>query len=151
MTQSHKYIIWRANWGENKGWRTFSGTRSLTGILAEHFDSSGKPIPEVGDRLGEHKTEDDGSFYARVGDWVADRVESYVPDLPVGQEFTEVVICWCKYDPIDAPWIFQGDKRIVSVESFGGDREAFEKWKAENADNPRYRIVEVPEKVEKCL
>lgn len=140
--KSHKYIIWRAHWNEKKGWRTFSGTRSLTGILAEHFCSSGKPIPEVGDRLGEHKTEDDGSFYTRVGDWIADQVESYVPDLPVGQEYTEMVICWCRHVPTDSPWVFQGNQSIVSVASFGGDIEAFEKWKTENADNPRYQVAE---------
>ncbi|MGB3237187.1 MAG: hypothetical protein WBB29_02755 [Geitlerinemataceae cyanobacterium] len=142
--KSHKYIIWRAHWNEDKGWRTFTGTRSLTGILAEHFCSSGKPIPEVGDRLGEHKSDEEGTFYAKDGDWIVDRVESYLPDLPVGQEFTEVVICYCKYDPIEAVWIPQG-KSIVSVASFGGDREAFENWKADNADNPRYQIVEIPE------
>jgi hypothetical protein len=142
--KTHKYIIFRAHWNEQKGWRTFTGSRSLTGILEEHFDSSGRPIPEVGDRTTEGKKDDNGMNYSRWGDWVVDRVESYLPDLPVGQEFTEVVICYCKYDPIEPVWVEQG-KSIVSVASFGGDREAFEKWKAENADTSHYRIVEIPE------
>lgn len=153
MTEQNRYIIWRANWGEKQGWRTFSGSRSLTGILQENFFSSGN-TPEVGDRLTEGKKDEDGRSYSRWGDWVVDarravfdhRVESYLPDMPVGQEFTEVVICWCKYDPIEPEWVPQS-KSIVSVESFGGDRDAFEKWKSENADNLRYRIVEIPEKV----
>lgn len=147
MTKLNRYIIWRANWNEKQGWRTFSGSRSLTGILAENFFSSGK-TPEVGGRITEGKKDEDGTHYSRWGDWVVDRVESYVPDLPVGQEFTEVVICWCKYDPVEPVWVPQG-KSIVSVESFGGDREAFENWKAENADSPCYRVVEIPEGVAK--
>lgn len=146
MTRPRKYYIYRADWGEKQGWRTFSGSRSLTGILEEHFDSSGGAIPEVGDRLTEGKKDDDGTYYSRWGDWVVDRVESYLPDVPVGQEFTEVVICWCKYSPIEPVWVPQG-KSIVSVESFGGDRAALEQWKATATDKDRYRIVEIPEGV----
>ncbi|HIK33365.1 MAG TPA: hypothetical protein IGS17_15885 [Oscillatoriales cyanobacterium M59_W2019_021] len=146
--KTHKYIIYRAHWSEDKGWRTFSGSRSLTGILQEHFDSSGRPIPEVGERLTEGKKDEDGTHYSRWGDWVVDRVESYLPDLPVGQEFTEVVICWCKYSPVEPVWVPQG-KSIVSVESFGGDVEAFEEWKATATDKDRYRVVEIPEGVKR--
>lgn len=145
MTKQNRYIIYRAHWNEDKGWRTFAGSRTLTGILQESFFSSDK-TPEVGDRLTEGKKDEDGTNYSRRGDWVVDRVESYLPDMPVGQEFTEVVICWCKYDPIEPKWVPQG-KSIVSVASFGGDRDAFEKWKSENADNPRYQVVEIPEGV----
>lgn len=144
--RTRKYIIYRADWGEKQGWRTFTGTRTLTGILNETFDSSGGAIPEAGERLTDDKKDDDGTYYSRWGDWVVDRVESYLPDMPVGQEFTEVVICWCKYSPVEPVWVPQG-KSIVSVESFGGDRAAFEKWKLENADNPRYQVVEIPEVV----
>ena len=84
MTKTRKYIIYRADWNEENGWRTFSGSRSLTQILHENFDSSSSPIPEVGDRTLDHKKEADGMTYARDGDWVIDRIESYVPDLPVG-------------------------------------------------------------------
>jgi hypothetical protein len=143
MTEQNRYIIWRANWGEDKGWRTFSDSRTLTGILNESFFSSGE-TPEVGERLTDDKTDEDGTFYSRWGDWVVDRVESYLPDLPVGQEFTEVVICYCKYDPIEPVWVKQG-KAIVSIESFGGDREAFEAWKRDNEGSDRYRVVELPE------
>ncbi|MGB6168276.1 MAG: hypothetical protein WBF52_11875 [Geitlerinemataceae cyanobacterium] len=146
MTKTRKYIIYRADWKEDRGWRTFTENRTLTGILNETFDSSVSPIPEVGERLTDDKTDEEGTHYSRWGDWVVSRVESYLPDMPVGQEFTEVVICWCKYDPIEPEWVPQG-KSIVSVESFGGDAQAFEKWKSENADNPRYEIVEMPEKV----
>jgi hypothetical protein len=144
MSKTRKYIIYRANWNEQEGWRTFTGTRSLTGILNECFDSSGSPIPVTGERLTDDKTDEDGTFYSRWGDWVVDRVESYVPDLPVGQEFTEIVICYCKYDPIEPVWVIQG-KSIVSIESFGGDREAFETWKRDNQGSDRYRVVELSE------
>lgn len=51
MTKQNRYIIWRANWGEKPGWRRFSGSRSLTGILQENFFSSGK-TPEIGCIVG---------------------------------------------------------------------------------------------------
>lgn len=139
MTKPNKYIIYRANWGEAKGWRTFSGTRSLTGILEERFYSSGK-IPEVGDRTLDTKKDANGITYAKDGDWIIDRVESYLPDVPVGQEFTEVVICYCKYDPIDAEWIPQG-KSIISLDSFGGDEKAFQNWLDTTTDKEKYQIV----------
>lgn len=45
MNKQNRYIIWRANWNEKQGWRTFSGSRSLTGILQESFFSSDKTVP----------------------------------------------------------------------------------------------------------
>jgi hypothetical protein len=49
----HKYIIFRADGREEQGAenRLLAHTGACTDILAEHFDSSNKPIPQPGDRV----------------------------------------------------------------------------------------------------
>ncbi|NEP04189.1 MAG: hypothetical protein F6K25_06490 [Okeania sp. SIO2G4] len=107
----NKYIIFRAE-KDQPGWesRKLEHTQQLTRILTEHFDSSNKPIPEPGYRPTEfirvdalHNPEEHGySTHYRQGDWEVSRVETYTPDLPIG-EFDVVAICYCKYNPINAP------------------------------------------------
>jgi hypothetical protein len=107
-----KYIIFRADWSEEQGAedRILAHTGAITDILAEHFDSSGKPIPEPGYRLREyHRIEQfvdpkfpGGSTHSRVGDWEVVRVEKYTPDLPT-TEFEALVICYCQYSPVSTP------------------------------------------------
>jgi hypothetical protein len=130
-----KWIVFRAD-KRQPGWekRKFQHTQSLTKILAEHFDSSDGPIPEVGYRPSEFvrvETEHDPdrhgySTHYRTGDWEVARVETYTPDIPIG-EFDMVVICYCQYSPIDAP-LKPMPERQVSVDSFRGDKEAYQRW-----------------------
>ncbi|NEQ73600.1 MAG: hypothetical protein F6K23_11325 [Okeania sp. SIO2C9] len=111
MSANPKYIIFRAEKDE-PGWesRKLEHTQQLTRILTEHFDSSNKPIPEPGYRPTEfirvdalHNTEEHGySTHYRQGDWEVSPVETYTPDLPIGK-FDVVAICYCKYNPINAP------------------------------------------------
>ena len=73
-------------------------------VLNIQTDSSGKSAPEPGYRLHEFK-----SGYSRLGPW---KVESdgqcYPADMPGMQDFDEVWMYECVYDPIpeaDNPWI----------------------------------------------
>jgi hypothetical protein len=133
-----KYIIFQAEKQDKTGWRNrkLQHTQALTWILAEHWDSSEKPIPEPGYRPTEfirvdalHNSAEHGySTHYRPGDWEVTRVETYSSDLPIG-EFERVVICYCKYNPINAP-LKPMPARQVSVDSFGGDQAAYEQWLA---------------------
>ncbi|MGK7905480.1 MAG: hypothetical protein AB4352_29560 [Hormoscilla sp.] len=130
-----KYMIFRAQKRE-PGWekRKLEHTQGLTRILAEHFDSSDRPIPEPGYRPTEFVKVDSlhdpnkygESTHYRSGDWEVVRVETYTPDLPMG-EFDMVVICYCQYNPINAP-LKPMPERQVSLDSFGGNKEAYARW-----------------------
>lgn len=130
-----KWIVFRAD-KRQPGWedRKLEHTQSLTKILAEHFDSSDRDIPEVGYRPPEFiRVEQfvDPAFplaktHHRKGDWEVTRVETYTPDVPMG-EYDMIVICICQYNPINAPLKPMPDRQ-VSIDSLGGDKEAYEKW-----------------------
>lgn len=132
-----KYIIFRAEKRE-PGWkeRKLQHTQGLTRILAEQFDSSERPLPEPGYRPPEfvrvdalHDPNHHGtSTHYRAGDWEVTRVETYTPELPMG-EFDMIVICYCQYSPIDAD-LKSMPQRQVSLDSFGGDQAAYEQWLA---------------------
>lgn len=42
-------------------------------------------------------------------------------------EFDLVVICYCQYNPINAP-LKPMPERQVSLDSFGGNKEAYDRW-----------------------
>ena len=104
-----KYIIFRADWSEEEGAenRILAHTGAITDILAEHFDSSSKPIPEPGYRLREYhrinkfaqKQFPDASTNSRIGDWQVTRVEEYKTESP-SSDFDAIVVCYCQYSPI---------------------------------------------------
>lgn len=133
----HKYIIFQAE-GEDPNWkeRKLQHSQALTWIISEHWDSSNKPIPEPGYRPTEFIRVDalhDPSQHAhsthyRQGEWEVTRVETYAPDNQLGK-FDMIVICYCQYNPINAP-LKPMPERIVSLDSFGGDKEAYERWLA---------------------
>lgn len=142
--RDRKYILWIAkieDYDLHRATRQVPAVgKSCTSILQENWDSSGKPAPEPGDRILDHRSDSEGQGWYRNGDWVIDRVESYPANIPGWQEFSEILICTCKYDPIDAEWQ-ACDKGIVSLDSFGGDREAFESWlESDAAKSGKYRI-----------
>jgi hypothetical protein len=130
-----KYIIFQAE-PDSKGWekRKLEHTQALTRILSEHWSYSKKPIPEPGYRPTEFVRVDalhDPSQHAhnthyRESDWEVTRVETYTPDLPMGK-YDMVVICYCQYNPINAP-LNPMPERQVSVDSFGGDEAAYQEW-----------------------
>lgn len=107
-----KYIIFRADLSEEHGAekRVLAHTGAITDILAEHFDSSSRPLPQPGYRLREYHKIDpfvDPSFpgastHSRVGDWEVARVEEYTTELPTN-DFESIVICYCKYCPVTTP------------------------------------------------
>lgn len=108
MKKLRKYIIFRADWKEEKG-ATNVGlpTWGMTWILGEHFDSSGKPAPIKGYRLTEYLQVEQfkdpsrpiASTHSRVGDWEVNRVEEY-KTTDADSDFEEIVICYCQYSPI---------------------------------------------------
>ena len=107
-----KYIIFRTDKASAVGWehRKMSHTGALTGILAEYFDSSDSPPPHVGDRpreFGRFEEADPedfgGSTHSRPGDWVVTQVDSFVQESKE-TKYTTVIICYCKYDPIEPNW-----------------------------------------------
>ncbi len=105
---SRKYIIFRADWSEEHGAETrLLHTGALTDIIAEHFDSSNSPPPEVGYRLREYhhiqqftdSTFPHASTHSRMGDWVVCRTSQYTPSGEC-EDFEAVVICYCRYSPV---------------------------------------------------
>ncbi|HBL13840.1 MAG TPA: hypothetical protein DD379_21075 [Cyanobacteria bacterium UBA11162] len=132
-----KWIVFKATEDEY-GWedRKFAHSNSLTSILTEHFDSSDDNLPEIGYRPPEFVRIDqsvDPQFpsaktHYRQGDWEVTRIETY--EHEVGRpyaEYDKVVICYCKYNPINAP-LKPMPECQVSVDSFGGDEEAYKQW-----------------------
>jgi hypothetical protein len=134
-----KWIVFKAI-DDDLGWenRSFSHTGSLTDILAEHFDSSDSDIPKVGYRPPEFiRVEQliDPQFpeartHYRHSNWEVTKVETYTPDIPMG-EFDMIVICHCKYSPINTP-LKPMPERQVSLDSFGGDEQAYKQWMEQN-------------------
>ncbi|HLP90284.1 MAG TPA: hypothetical protein VK184_17065 [Nostocaceae cyanobacterium] len=133
-----KWIVFRAEKGQ-PGWqeRKYAHTGSLTKTLAEHYDCSDKQLPEPGYRPPEFIRVEEfvdpqypkAKTHYRVSDWEVTRVETYTPDIPVGMGFDMIVICYCKYSPINAP-LKPMPERQVSLDSFGGDQKAYESWLA---------------------
>jgi len=135
-----KWIVFRAE-KRQPGWqgRKYAHTGSLTKTLAEHYDCSDRGLPEPGYRPSEFiqvKEAIDPNFpgsktHYRDSDWEVTRVETYTPDIPVGMGFDMIVICYCKYSPIDSP-LKPLPERQVSLDSFAGDQEAYSRWLKES-------------------
>ncbi len=152
MAYRFKYVIFKEErpiqYGES---RQLSRTGSATDILAEWYLRAETSAPNIGDRLLEFAhidengvvdlTRSKGSTHQRLGDWQVTRVEEYVANLPVGQDYEEIVVCYCQYVPIEPNWK-SIPKTIVSVDSFEGDRSAFQTWidSTPNASD-LYRII----------
>lgn len=144
MTQ--KWIVFRAE-PDQPGWkdRRLQHTQSLTRILAEQFDSSNGKIPEPGYRPFEFLKLDNsdplgGKTHYRKSDWEVTKVETYTPDIPLG-EFDEIVVCFCQYNPIDAALQLMPERQ-VSPDSFDGDKEAYQQWRENNGNETAQQILE---------
>jgi hypothetical protein len=143
----HKWVIFREAEGQSLAgdWkeRKLAHSNLLTFIVAEHYDSTGSEPPEAGYRPTEYRsaTSEHVAQY-RKGDWVVVRTEVFVPNIPIGNEFDEIVVCYCVYDPIEPKWkSFKQDKSIASLDSFGGDREAYNKFLlSDEVDNYEIRF-----------
>ncbi len=104
-----KYIIFKAESMSAEKWeeRLLAHSGAITDILAEHYDSSTRPIPEKGYRLKEYHKIDPfvdpqfpgASTHSRVGDWEVVKVEEYTPEIPISS-FETIVICYCRYSPV---------------------------------------------------
>jgi hypothetical protein len=124
-----KWIIFRADRNQ-PGWleRKYAHTGSLTKNLFEHIDSSDSELPESGYRPPEFiRTEESASTHYRKSDWEVVRVETYTPDISIGMSFDMIVICYCQYNPINAPLQVMPERQ-VSIDSFGGDEAKYSEW-----------------------
>ncbi|MGB7271808.1 MAG: hypothetical protein WBC69_00840 [Geitlerinemataceae cyanobacterium] len=132
-----KWIVFKAT-GKEQDWknRKFAHSGSLTNIIAEHFDSSNSEIPEPGYRPPEFIRVEQftdpqypaAKTHYRQGDWEVVRVETY--EHEVGRPYADydiIVVCYCQYNPINAP-LKPMPERQVSIDSFGGDQEAYDRW-----------------------
>lgn len=128
------WIIFQAE-PNQPGWETrLNPMGGLTDILTEHRDFSGKgKIPKVGYRFPVFLRDESaaspqniGSTHYRKGDWVVTRVERY-PAGSTNCSCKEIAVCYCSFCPIEAELIALTEAK-VSVDSFGGDKEAYERW-----------------------
>ena len=78
-------------------------TKPGWGILCVQSSHSNKPEPQLGYRLNEYKTD-----YSRLGPWkVESEGQCYLANMPGMQDFDEVWMYECVYDPLpeaDNPW-----------------------------------------------
>lgn len=114
-----RYIIYKSRSGSEENWesRLLAHTGSLTDILAEHFDSSKKPLPKPGDRLIEFadpKEMDNTTHYNRDGSWVVTEIDVFVANSAQLGKYEEIVICWCEYDPVEPKWMPVTEGKPVS-------------------------------------
>jgi len=131
------YIIFQADKGQPhwKG-RKLAHTGMGTNILAEHWYGDNS-APKIGDRLtefvkieGHEEPEFPGaSTHYRDGDWEICRIEEYTPEMPVGNSFNSIYICFCKYLPI-ASELKPLPPIQVSIDSFGGDEIAYKEYRS---------------------
>ncbi|MBF2029226.1 MAG: hypothetical protein IGS48_21110 [Oscillatoriales cyanobacterium C42_A2020_001] len=140
-----KLILFKADKGEIQKYRSETATTvgesfyrvanagsvpSLIDTIAEHYCSSNKPVPEPGYRLTETVPDDQESF--RDSGWEVVRVDEYTPDIPYpqGAEFGSIYICYCAYKPLapEDTWTKKAHRIAPSLDSFGGDKAAYEKW-----------------------
>lgn len=136
-----KLILFKADKGEIRRYRQMTETRigesfyrvanagavpSLIDTIAEHHDSSNKPLPDVGCRLTETVPEDRNCF--RDSGWEVVNVERYTPDT--SSSFDVICLCYCVYKPLNPEdtWVKQAHRLPVSIDSFGGNEEAFKQW-----------------------
>ncbi len=134
-----KWIVFRADKRQPGGLdRKYAHTGSLTSTLAEHYDCSDSELPEPGYRPpafiqvpdAVDPTAPGAKTHYRKSDWEVTRVETYTPDIPVGMGYDMIVICYCQYSPIDSP-LHPLPPRQISLDSFGGDKEAYSRWQKE--------------------
>lgn len=120
---------------DQPGWENrLDPTGGLTDYLTEHRDFSGKTrIPKIGYRFPEFVRDESaatpeniGSTHYRKGDWVVTQVERYPAGSP-DCSCKEIVVCYCIFEPIKTELKPLG-KPTVSVDSFGGDVEAYRKF-----------------------
>lgn len=128
-----KWIIFQTD-GEQPGWETRrSPVGGLTGFLKEYFDFSDKPVPEPGYRFDQFiqvpEFVDPGRPLAkthyREGDWEVTRVERY--QAVNSAKYDEIVVCYCKFEPVVNPVLHPMPQSKVTADSFGSE-EANQEW-----------------------
>ncbi len=111
-----------------------------TRILRDSYDY--RPVHkrkvEIGERLMCSASVPDSTLRTTrtiPTDWVVTEVETYEPSVDI-PEFREVVIAYCERQPLSLEEFKEAidDNNVkVSVDSFGGDEEAYRKFLESNA------------------
>ena len=135
-----RLILFKTEDTSTAGWenRTLH-TGALTDILAQHFDYSNKPAPDAGYRLIEFKRDENeasfdhsgGSTHQRLSPWRVTRIEEYPANTGL-ESFDEIIIAYCEHAPLpEAENSWQELKPArVTIDSFGGDEQAYQRWQA---------------------
>lgn len=95
------WIVYKAENMSAHRWedRILMLSEGLTGILHEEWWSD-SDIPKVGDRVYDSKQDDDGTVYARDGDWVVSKIHQF-SSFDTDER---IVVCYCTYAPIKPDW-----------------------------------------------
>lgn len=99
------WIVYKTESMSDRGWedRMLMPDKSLTDILEENWSASeNQRIPQPGDRTRAYKASDidDKITHDRAGDWVVTKVERFASF----DTENRIVVCYCKYDPIEPEW-----------------------------------------------
>jgi hypothetical protein len=115
-----RYIIYQADFDDSHGWeaRKLAHTQSYTFILHENWGEPDLPLPKPGDRPLDFlqvpsmydPAKHGWSTHYRPSDWQVARVTRFVPEGEPDKDYEEVVICVCRYAPIDAPLMPMPDR-----------------------------------------
>ena len=102
--KSETWIVFKTETPSDEGWedRKLMPSGNGTNILWENWDCSGK-LPAVGDRIRDYTNlsdPDNGITHGRDGSWVVSRVQHF-SSFDTDER---VVICYCQFQPIEAPW-----------------------------------------------
>lgn len=130
-----KWIIFRAE-PRQPGWETRrSPVGGLTKFLKEYLDFSDKPVPEPGYRFDQfiqvpefvNPSRPKSRTHYREGDWVVTKVNRY-PSHDPDAEFDEIVVCYCKFEPVANPVLHPMPQAKVSADSFDSEQD-YQEWK----------------------
>ncbi|MCP2731967.1 hypothetical protein [Limnofasciculus baicalensis] len=105
MTSPETWIIYKTETMSDRGWedRKLTPSQSLTDILSEEWDWSGKDFPQIGSRFREYENLEDpgnGASHGKYGDWVVTKIHHFSsPDTE-----QRIIVCYCSYQPIEPNW-----------------------------------------------
>ena len=104
-----RWIVFKTESASSQGWkeRKLQPAGHLSQMLAEYLDCSDKALPEPGYRPREFARFEESvdpnftvaSTHVRWSDWEVSRVERFK-----SVEYDEIVVCYCRYSPIEPEW-----------------------------------------------
>lgn len=106
--------------GSQPGWENrLDSIGSSTYLLHEEMDySRNRTLPKVGERLGESQRFSDGEIYHRESEWLITKIQRY-PALGEDCDWDEIILCYCKFEPIESKW-----ERVPTLEELVAEQVA---------------------------